>query len=243
MECPNCHSDTPDTGKFCIACGAALEARCPSCGSANRPNAKFCAECGKPLTASAPTTREAPLFATTSPITPVAASAERRQLTVMFCDLVGSTALSTRLDPEDMREIIGAYHRCCAEQIAKAGGFVAKYMGDGVLVYFGYPAAHEDDAERAVRAGLALVDAVGQLPAPEVPLRVRIGVATGLVVVGDLIGAGAAQEQAVVGETPNLAHRLQTLAEPGVTRDFAMRLRSRTCRAASARLYHHVSRA
>ena len=122
--------------------------------------------------------------------------AERRQLTVMFCDLVGSTALSTRLDPEDMREIIGAYHRCCAELITRAGGFVAKYMGDGVLAYFGYPQAHEHDAERAVRAGLALVEAVPKLQtAASAPLQVRVGIATGLVVVGDLIGEGAAQEQ------------------------------------------------
>ena len=143
-------------------------------------------------------------------------TAERRQLTVMFCDLVGSTALSTRLDPEDMREIIGAYHRCCADLITRAGGFVARYMGDGVLAYFGYPQAHEHDAERAVRAGLALVEAVPKLKtAAGAPLQVRVGIATGLVVVGDLIGAGAAQEQEVVGETPNLAARLQALAEPG----------------------------
>jgi class 3 adenylate cyclase len=143
-------------------------------------------------------------------------SAERRQLTVMLCDLVGSTALSARLDPEDMREIIGAYHRCCAEAITKAGGFVAKYMGDGVLAYFGYPQAHEHDAERAVQVGLSLVDAVQKLKtAAGVPLQVHVGIATGLVVVGDLIGAGAAQEQAVVGDTPNLAARLQALAEPG----------------------------
>jgi class 3 adenylate cyclase/tetratricopeptide (TPR) repeat protein len=142
--------------------------------------------------------------------------AERRQLTVMFCDLVGSTALSARLDPEDMREIVGAYHRCCADLITKASGFVAKYMGDGVLAYFGYPQAHEHDAERAVRAGLALVEAVPKLTtAASAPLQVRVGIATGLVVVGDLIGTGAAQEQAVVGETPNLAARLQALAEPG----------------------------
>ncbi|MHB8270700.1 adenylate/guanylate cyclase domain-containing protein [Bradyrhizobium sp.] len=144
-------------------------------------------------------------------------TAERRQLTVMFVDLVGSTAMSARLDPEDMREIVGAYHRSCAEQISKIGGFVAKYMGDGVLAYFGYPQAHEHDAERAVLAGLALVEAVPKLSTMAgSPLQVRIGIATGLVVVGDLIGAGAAQEQAVVGDTPNLAARLQALAEPNM---------------------------
>src|SRR5438067_7771019 len=141
------------------------------------------------------------------------AEAERRQLTVMFCDLVGSTPLSTRFDPEDLREIVGAYHRCVTDTVGRFGGFVAKYMGDGVLIYFGYPEAHEDDAERAARAGLAVIDAVGRLATQE-PLNVRIGLATGLVVVGDLIGEGAAQERGVVGETPNLAARLQALALP-----------------------------
>jgi class 3 adenylate cyclase len=122
-----------------------------------------------------------------------AAQAERRQLTVMFCDLVGSTELSARLNPEDLREVIGAYHRCAAETVGRFAGFVAKYMGDGVLVYFGYPQAHEDDAERAVLAGLALIEGIGEVTAPE-PLQIRIGLATGLVVVGDLIGKGAAQE-------------------------------------------------
>jgi class 3 adenylate cyclase/tetratricopeptide (TPR) repeat protein len=143
------------------------------------------------------------------------AGAERRQLTVMFCDLVGSTPLAARYDPEDLREIVGAYHRCVADTVGRFAGFVAKYMGDGVLIYFGYPEAHEDDPERAVRAGLAVVDAVGGLATPE-PLSVRLGVASGLVVVGDLIGAGAAQERGVVGETPNLAARLQTLAQPSM---------------------------
>ena len=145
---------------------------------------------------------------------PRAEAAERRQLTVMFCDLVGSTALSTRFDPEDLREIVGDYHRAVADTVARFDGFVAKYMGDGVLIYFGYPRAHEDDAERAVRAGLAVIEAVGKLPAHE-DLRVRLGIATGLAVVGDLIGAGAAQERGVVGETPNLAARLQAQAAPG----------------------------
>jgi class 3 adenylate cyclase len=139
--------------------------------------------------------------------------AERRHLTVMFCDLVGSTALSARLDVEDLREIIGAYHKCVATVIERYDGFVARYMGDGVLVYFGYPQAHEDDAERVVRAGLALIAAVGQLHVPE-PLQVRIGIDTGLVVVGDLVGSGGAQERGIVGETPNLAARLQALGDP-----------------------------
>jgi class 3 adenylate cyclase len=139
--------------------------------------------------------------------------AERRQVTVMFSDLVGSTALSARMDPEDLREVISAYQKCVADTVQRFGGFVAKYMGDGVLIYFGYPQAHEDDAERAVRAGLELVAAVGGLKTYE-PLQTRVGIATGLVVVGDLIGSGASQEQAIVGETPNLAARLQSIAEP-----------------------------
>jgi class 3 adenylate cyclase len=143
-----------------------------------------------------------------------ASAAERRQLTVMFCDLVGSTELSSRLDPEDLREVIAAYHSAVAETVAGFDGFVAKYMGDGVLAYFGYPQAHEDDAERAVRAGLGLVDAVGRLAVTSAQLQARVGIATGLVVDGDLIGEGSAQEQSVVGETPNLASRLQALAEP-----------------------------
>jgi class 3 adenylate cyclase/predicted ATPase len=139
-----------------------------------------------------------------------APDAERRQLTVMFCDLVGSTALSAWLDPEDLREVIAAYHRV----VAGFDGFVSRFMGDGVLVYFGYPQAHEDDAERAVRAGLGATDAVCRLDVKSVKLHTRVGIATGLVVVGDLVGAGAVQEQSVVGETPNLAARLQALAEP-----------------------------
>ena len=140
-------------------------------------------------------------------------TAERRQVTVMFSDLVGSTALSARMDPEDLREVISAYQKCVAETVQRFGGFVAKYMGDGVLIYFGYPQAHEDDAERAVRAGLELVAAVGGLKT-HAALQTRVGIATGLVVVGDLIGSGASQEQAIVGETPNLAARLQGVAEP-----------------------------
>src|SRR6476660_1194685 len=139
-------------------------------------------------------------------------SGERRQVTVMFSDLVGSTALSTRMDPEDLREVISAYQKCVADTVQHFGGFVAKYMGDGVLVYFGYPQAHEDDAERAVHAGLAVIETVGRLATPE-PLNVRLGIASGLVVVGDLIGAGSAQERGVVGETPNLAARLQALGQ------------------------------
>ena len=131
----------------------------------------------------------------------------------MFSDLVGSTALSARMDPEDLREVISAYQKCVAETVRRFGGFVAKYMGDGVLVYFGYPQAHEDDAERAVRAGLELIAAVSSIKS-NAPLQTRVGIATGLVVVGDLVGSGEAQERGIVGETPNLAARLQGIAEP-----------------------------
>src|SRR5271163_1960936 len=142
--------------------------------------------------------------------------AERRQLTVMFCDLVGSTAMSARLDPEDMREVIRAYQDACSGAVARYDGFVAKFMGDGVLAYFGFPRAHEEDAERAVRAGLDILAVIAKLDTQaKETLKVRIGIATGIVVVGDLVGLGSAQEHAVVGETPNLAARLQALAEPG----------------------------
>jgi class 3 adenylate cyclase len=142
--------------------------------------------------------------------------AERRQLTVMFVDLVGSTELSARLDPEDMSAVMRAYQERCAEVVRRWDGHVAKYMGDGVLAYFGWPQAHEDEAERAVRAGLALIHALAGLETPAgEPLAGRVGIATGLVMVGELIGEGAAREEAVVGETPNLAARLQTLAAPG----------------------------
>ena len=153
-----------------------------------------------------------PLSSAEEPIAPHD-TAERRQVTVMFSDLVGSTALSARMDPEDLREVISAYQKCVAGTVQRFGGFVAKYMGDGVLIYFGYPQAHEDDAERAVRAGLELVAAVSGLKT-HAALQTRVGIATGLVVVGDLIGSGASQEQAIVGETPNLAARLQGVAEP-----------------------------
>jgi class 3 adenylate cyclase/predicted ATPase len=160
----------------------------------------------------APAPQSRPQEATAAPPTPETV-AERRQVTVMFSDLVGSTALSARMDPEDLREIISAYQKCVAEIVGRFGGYVAKYMGDGVLVYFGYPDAHEDDTERAVRAGLELVASVSALKSSS-PLETRVGIATGLVVVGDLIGSGEAQERGIVGETPNLAARLQGIAEP-----------------------------
>ena len=154
-----------------------------------------------------------PVTPSSAPNAPPEDRAERRQVTVMFSDLVGSTALSARMDPEDLREVISSYQKCVAETVKRFGGFIAKYMGDGVLIYFGYPQAHEDDAERAVRAGLELVSDVGQVKT-HAALQTRVGIATGLVVVGDLIGSGEAQERGIVGETPNLAARLQGVAEP-----------------------------
>jgi class 3 adenylate cyclase len=160
-------------------------------------------------TSASPTATPGPAAVDTSPRD----IGERRQVTVIFSDLVGSTALSARMDPEDLREVISAYQKCVAETVQRFGGFVAKYMGDGVMVYFGYPQAHEDDAERAVRAGMELVAAVSDLRT-HAALQTRVGIATGLVVVGDLVGSGEAQERGIVGETPNLAGRLQGIATP-----------------------------
>src|SRR5271168_1819216 len=166
------------------------------------------------FSAAAPEPVAKPAAAEPTPTSPDVA--ERRQLTVMFCDLVGSTAMSARLDPEDMREVIRAYQGACSGAVARYDGFVAKFMGDGVLAYFGFPRAHEEDAERAVRAGLDITAVVAKLETrANEKLEVRIGIATGIVVVGDLVGQGSAQEQAVIGDTPNLAARLQALAEPG----------------------------
>ena len=206
MRCRSCMAENAPPRRFCAECGAALPLPCSACGFENEPPAKFCGGCGKPI--------EEPVApAPVSPtLIPHPSGAERRQLTVMFCDLVGSTPLSVRFDPEDLRDLIGTYHGCVTDTVVRFAGFVAKYMG--VLIYFGYPEAHEDDAERAVRAGLAVIDAISGLAVPE-RLNVRLGVASGLVVVGDLIGAGAAQERSVVGEIPNLAARLQALGKPG----------------------------
>ena len=158
-----------------------------------------------------PTAKEVVQDSTPAP----AGEAERRQLTVMFCDLVGSTALSEQMDPEEYREVLATYQSAASRAIQQYDGYIARYLGDGLLVYFGYPHAHEEDAERAVRAGLSLVEGVSALKPSGVPeLRVRIGIATGLVVAGDIVGEGASEERAVLGETPNLAARLQSVAPP-----------------------------
>jgi class 3 adenylate cyclase len=225
MTCPRCGAYVSFGKRFCGDCGMPLPWHCNVCGGENAPGKRFCGDCGASQAAGLAGSREGAGGA--SARAPVVA--ERRQLTVMFADLVGSTALGVRLDPEDLREVIGAYHGCVTSLIARADGFVARYMGDGVLVYFGYPQAHEDDAERAMRAGLEIVDAVRRLATvagPPGTLDTRVGIATGLVVVGDLIGIGSSRESAVVGDTPNLAARLQSVAEPGqvVVADATQRL-------------------
>jgi class 3 adenylate cyclase/tetratricopeptide (TPR) repeat protein len=215
MTCPGCGAETIGGRRFCTACGTALPAACPACGSSSPAGAKFCADCGAPIGAGAPT---GPVRSehTAAPISPAPAltTAERRPLSVMFCDLIGSTALSARLDPEDLREVIRTYQACVASTIQQFDGFIARYVGDGVLIYFGWPEARETDAERAVRAGLAVAATVSAELVNGEPLQVRVGIATGLVVIGEPIGSGDARQQTAVGETPNLAARLQGLAGP-----------------------------
>ena len=236
MNCSSCGALVPPGKRFCADCGAPLSVACPACGSANALTKKFCGDCGQVLPAPPP--RGQPPVATAAPTTPAAppagpapasmsghaaspaadraTGAERRQLTVMFCDLVGSTALANRLDPEDWQGVIRSYHAAVSDAVASYEGHVAQLLGDGVLVYFGYPRAHEDDAVRAVRAALAVLPAVAALqPQGDASLQTRIGIATGLVVVGK-IGAGTpASEHSASGETPNLAARLQGVASPG----------------------------
>lgn len=207
MRCTNCGRENARDGRFCTECGKPLARSCPSCQAPVLPAAKFCAQCGANLVVGQET---APTKVATS-----RQDAERRQLTVLFCDLVGSSAMSQRVDAEVLRDIIRVYQDSCAGVITRWGGYIARYVGDGLLVYFGFPKAQEDAAERAVRAGLNILDALRDVgPVQGQPLAVRIGIATGLCIVGDIIGSAAAQEQAVVGETPNLAARLQTVAQP-----------------------------
>ena len=220
MECGSCKAVAPKGAKFCPECGTPLPRTCANCGHASPSGAKFCAECGANLATNKP---EDPKPGPRPP-TSAASSPERRQLTVMFCDMVGSSALSTHLDPEEQREVVAAFQATCATEIKRLDGMVAQYLGDGVLAYFGYPAAHEDDAERAVRSGLSILDVIPQIePATGIKLQARIGIATGLVVVGDLIREGVTQENAAIGETTNLAARLQSLAEPNSSGDLVDR--------------------
>jgi class 3 adenylate cyclase/predicted ATPase len=210
--------------KFCTGCGASLAQRCPHCAAENPPTARFCGQCA---TALAPGTApdsiqpadRKPSAGSGTPTDAAAAArtpdAERRQLTILFCDMVGSVALAAQLDPEDLRQVMQAYFEACAETITRFGGYVAQYHGDGLVAYFGYPHAQENAAERAVRAGYALTEAVRSLtPRKDVSLHARVGIATGVVVVGDLLGEGAARQEAVIGDTPSLAARLQQVAQP-----------------------------
>ena len=228
MRCPQCQCENRAGRRFCAECGAPLPFACPACGFTNEPGEKFCGGCGTPLAGPAsqpPQTAQHPAQSAVQrhqeappPVARGTPEAERRQLTVLFCDLVDSTVLASQLDPEELREVVRAYQDTCAKVIARFEGHIAQYLGDGLLVYFGYPLAHEDDAQRAVRAGLGMIEALGQLNtrlAQErgVQLAVRLGIHTGLVVVGE-VGGGTRQEQLALGETPNLAARLQGLAAP-----------------------------
>ena len=208
MRCSKCGSDNREGRKFCTSCGTPLVAACPKCGAAIQPDERYCGECGTALGDAAPA-------AAATRATPIAASAggERRHLTVLFCDLAGSTEISARLDPEEWRETVAAYHRAAAEAVTRYGGYVAKYLGDGVMAFFGYPEAHDNDAERAARAGLEMLDAISKLgDQPGRPkLAARVGIDSGAVVVG----VGAGKEADVFGEAPNIAARVQAAAEPG----------------------------
>jgi class 3 adenylate cyclase/predicted ATPase len=229
MRCPQCHTENKAGRRFCAACGQALALACPVCGFVNDPGDRFCGGCGQALTAIPPPELTHPLSitppeeqlvtpATSSPVAPQPPNPERRQLTVMFCDLVGFTPLAERLDPEDLREVVQAYQQTCAEVIQRFEGHIAQLLGDGLLVYFGWPQAHDDDAQRAVQAGLGILEAMQTLNTrlerdKGLHLAVRVGIHTGLVVVGEM-GGGGRQEQLALGDTPNLAARLQGLAAP-----------------------------
>jgi len=221
MQCPNCGIENRKGAKFCNECASALPLNCPSCGTENPPGAKFCNECAASLkerTKVSDTIKKEDTGTRSDPVvtTRDVPEAERRQLTVMFCDLVGSSALSEKLDPEDLRQVMKVYQEACAEVITRFDGHIAKYLGDGLLVYFGYPMAHEDDAQRAVRAGLEMVEAIHELPLQnkqiQENLQVRIGIHTGLVIVGEMGGGDAHEPMAIVGDTPNISARLQELA-------------------------------
>jgi TOMM system kinase/cyclase fusion protein len=227
MRCPRCQFDNRDTAKFCEECGSRLVRTCPGCGYEVSPRANFCPECGTRLTATSPSPgllqTDRQREAQTAQIEPMTAErgapeAERRQLTVLFCDLVESTALAGRLDPEEFREVVQAYQAACAEVIQRYDGHIAQYLGDGLLVYFGYPRAHEDDARRAIHTGVGMVEAIGTLNTrlaqnKGIRLAVRVGIHTGLVVVGE-VGGGGRQERLALGETPNVAARIQGIAAP-----------------------------
>jgi class 3 adenylate cyclase/tetratricopeptide (TPR) repeat protein len=218
MRCSQCGTDNSPQNNFCAHCGNILSRVCEKCGAANPTTSNFCGKCGAPLMAPQPlSTVDGEPIRTQAPS---AERGERRHLTVLFCDLVGSTEIASRLDPEEWRETVAAYHHAAAEAVTHYGGHVAKYLGDGVMAYFGWPAAHDNDAERAARAGLAMLDAIAKLNEQSgtgfslssyPKLTVRVGIDSGAVVVG----VGAGKEADVFGEAPNIAARVQTAAEPG----------------------------
>src|SRR5216684_6390653 len=204
MRCASCGFENPEGMNFCGKCASPLPSRCPQCGFANPPGFAFCGKCATALSTlpQAPVSSSKFQVSSSQPLAPSTqhpdvgpqtldarrSDGERRQLTVMFCDLVGSTVLSAQLDPEELREVVRAYQQMCAQVISRFDGHLAKYLGDGLLVYFGYPVAHEDDAQRAVRAGLGIVETMRESPLLNTrlqqPLQVRIGIHTGLVVAG-----------------------------------------------------------
>jgi class 3 adenylate cyclase len=208
MRCSSCGFENPEGRKFCSECGTVLPRACVKCGADNALGAKFCGDCGASLDTSVTPVTE------TRTVPERQVAGERRHLTVLFCDLVGSTEISSRLDPEEWREIEADYHRVAAEAITRFGGFVAKYLGDGVMAYFGWPEAHDNDAERAARAGLAIVDAVAarsQRDGQRRPkLSVRVGIDSGNVV----IGKGGGSESEVFGDAANIAARVQSAGDP-----------------------------
>src|SRR5262245_16763046 len=218
MECLSCQADNSDSGRFCTQCGAALPTKCTHCGVVNAPDSRFCGGCGTNLSAPA-----SPSIVT-MPSPPAFAEAtgrgfifggERRHLTVLFCDIVGSTSLAKELDPEELNEITRRYYSCCTDAIQQFDGLVANFIGDGVMALFGYPRAHEDDAERAIHSALTILRAVrtGTVKS-NTQLSVRIGIATGLVVVGEDGSLPLTKEKSVVGEAPNLAAHIQSKASP-----------------------------
>src|SRR5216683_539866 len=207
MRCTSCNGENPSAAKFCIQCGSPFKSRCLKCGTENPPQANFCSECGAALVDAAQAK-----VAEAKP-TVVSIAGERRHLSVLFCDLVGSTGIAAQLDPEEWRETVAGYQRAVADAITRFGGHVAKYLGDGVMAFFGYPEAHDNDAERAARAGLAILDAIAKLneQSGRQKLSARVGIDSGAVVVG----AGAGKEADVFGDAPNIAARVEAAAEPG----------------------------
>ena len=228
MKCPSCSAANLQGRRVCQQCASPLPQECAICGFICEPSARFCGGCGTRLKPATAAQHQAPVQPT---IPQLAGAAERRHLTVMFCDLVGSTDLSVRVDPEDLSDMFRQYQLACEQIVERFNGYIARYTGDGLLVYFGYPRATEHGAESAVRAGLDIVDNVRRLRlGPEYALHTRIGIASGEVVVGDVVGDGPSRETTVVGATPNLAARLQEICAPdtvvisGHTYDLVRRL-------------------